>query len=137
MIQSDEFVFFAHKNIADQIEDYKFFCFNGKVKCFKVDFDRNANHGANYYDVNYEILPFGEKICPPDFKRNIELPRNMNEMIILAEKLSVGHPFLRVDMYNINGDIYFGELTFFPAAGLGAFIPEEWDYLLRNEIGLR
>ena len=51
-------------------------------------------------------------------------------MIILAEKLSRDIPFLRVDFYNLNNKIYFGELTFFPASGLGEIEPKEWDYKL-------
>lgn len=55
------------------------------------------------------------------------MPENLNEMISVAEHLSKGFKFLRVDLYNIKGRIYFGELTFYPAAGMGAFVPEVWD----------
>lgn len=111
----------------DELKDYKFFCFDGKVKFFKVDFDRFIEHHANYYSVDGSLLPFGEKDCLPQFDKHIELPHNLRDMINLAEKLSVGFPFLRVDLYNVTGHIYFGELTFFPASGMGAFVPESWD----------
>lgn len=121
----------AEKYMVDEsnkeLKDYKFFCFNGKVKFFKVDFDRFIEHHANYYDTNLNLLPFGEVICPPDFNRKIEIPNNINEMINLAEKLAKDIPFVRVDFYNVNGKIYFGEMTFYPAAGFGKFEPEEWD----------
>lgn len=55
------------------------------------------------------------------------MPENLNEMIAIAEKLSYGFKFLRVDLYNVKGKIYFGELTFYPAAGVGVFVPKEWD----------
>lgn len=55
------------------------------------------------------------------------MPENLDEMISIAEQLSDGFKFLRVDLYNIKGRIYFGELTFYPAAGMGAFVPNEWD----------
>lgn len=55
------------------------------------------------------------------------MPDNLSEMIDVAEKLSSGFKFLRVDLYNVKGKIYFGEQTFYPAAGMGAFMPEEWD----------
>ena len=55
------------------------------------------------------------------------MPANLNAMIALAEKLATNIPFLRVDFYNINGKIYFGELTFYPASGLSHWAPEEWD----------
>lgn len=112
------------------LKDYKFFCFNGEVRCFKIDFNRFIQHKANYYNRNKQLLPFGEEVCPPDFDYYIEIPRNIDTMIELAEKLSKGQPFVRIDFYNVNGKIYFGEMTFFPAAGFGKFIPSEWDKIL-------
>lgn len=119
-----------------ELKDYKFFCFSGKAYCFKVDFDRSKSHRANYYDLSGNLLPFGETICPPDPKREIKLPENINEMVRLAEILSKDIPFLRVDFYNINGKIYFGELTFFPYSGFGTFTDEKWDYKLGELIDL-
>lgn len=129
-VESDE------KN-RDELRDYKFFCFNGKAKCFKVDFDRFTTHRANYYDAETkQLLRFGEEVCPPDFNRQIDIPANIDEMICLAEKLGKGHPFLRVDFYNVQGKIYFGELTFFPASGFGKFVPEKWDLTLGSWLEL-
>lgn len=120
----------------DTLTDYKFFCFNGKVKCFKIDYDRFTAHKANYYAPDKTLLRFGEKVCPPDYSREVSIPDNIDNMIQLAEKLSADHPFLRVDFYNVNGKIYFGELTFFPASGFGPFIPEEWDETLGSWLTL-
>ncbi len=117
-------------------EDYKFFCFGGKVKCFKVDYDRFIEHRANYYTPDGELLRFGEVVCPPDFDRAVPLPRNKEKMIEMAERLSADHPFLRVDFYEIGDKVYFGELTFFPASGFGPFVPEEWDLTLGKYIEL-
>lgn len=113
-----------------ELRDYKFFCFNGKVKCFKIDYDRYTNHRANYYDVSCNLLPFYETICPPDTTVKIRIPSNINEMIELAEKLSYGMPFIRIDFYDVNGHVYFGEYTFYPDGGFGKIQPEEWDYIL-------
>lgn len=121
---------------SGQLKDYKFFCFDGEVKIFKVDFDRFTHHRANYYDKEGQILYFGEADYPPDYKREIDFPANLKDMIVLAEKLAKGVPFLRVDFYNINGKIYFGELTFFPASGLGKFTSNEWDYKFGENIHL-
>lgn len=110
-----------------ELKDYKFFCFNGKVRCFKVDFDRFIDHKANYYDRDANLLPFGEVCCMPDFNRMFKKPKNYDKMIEIVETLSQGIPFVRVDLYNADGNIYFGEMTFFPAAGMGRFEPEEWD----------
>lgn len=119
-----------------ELRDYKFFCFNGICKCFKIDFDRQINHKANYYDKNGNLLEFGEIICPPDYYKKIDMPKNLNKMIELAEKLSINNKFLRVDFYEINNKIYFGELTFYPASGFGKFTDEQWDLKLGEWIDL-
>ena len=111
----------------DELKDYKFFCFNGKVRFFKVDFGRFVEHHANYYDTDGKLLDFGEQAFFPYLSFKIELPENINEMILLAERLSTGIPFLRVDFYNVNGKIFFGELTFYPASGMLPWTTEEAD----------
>lgn len=130
----------AEKMMVDEsgteLKDYKFFCFNGRVECFKVDFDRFISHKANYYDRNAKLLPFWEKVCPADHTKVFEKPKNLDKMIELAEKLAKNIPFVRIDFYNINGNIYFGEITFFPAAGLGKFEPAVWDKTLGEMIKL-
>jgi len=119
---------------TSELRDYKFFCFNGVCKCFKVDFDRFTEHHANYYDRYGKWLDFGEAICPPVKTKNIVLPEELEKMIELAETLSKDEPFLRVDFYVVNGKIYFGELTLFPASGFGPFIPEDADLTLGSWI---
>lgn len=136
----------AEKYIAEQIinnsetkadlPDYKFFCFNGKVKFFKIDFGRFVEHHANYYLPNGDLLPFGEVSCKPDPNHVVNMPNNLSEMIHLSETLSANYKFLRVDLYNVNGKIYFGEFTLYPAAGMEAFIPEEWDEKLGSMLVL-
>ena len=113
---------------SHELYDYKFFCFNGKVKLFKIDFDRFTEHHANYYTPTGEILPLVETAYPPQFDRIISMPSTLPQMISLAETLSCGIPFLRVDFYTIGMDIFFGELTFFPTSGMTPFEPEDWDY---------
>lgn len=115
------------KSNYNELKDYKFFCFNGKVKFFKVDFGRFVEHHANYYSPEGKLLDFGEQAFLPDSSYKIVLPENINEMVFLAEKLSIGIPFLRVDFYNLNGRIYFGELTFYPASGFGKWTSDEAD----------
>lgn len=118
------------------LRDYKFFCFNGIVKCFKIDYDRFVNHHANYYSPDGNLLPFGEADLPPIYDHEEIMPNNLGKMIELAESLSAGQPFMRVDLYNVDGKIYFGEITFFPAAGMGRFTDEEWDKTLGSWIDL-
>ncbi len=120
-----------------ELKDYKFFCFQGKMKFFKIDFDRFTNHGANYYNRNREILTIGEVICPPNYNKKIVFPKTLDKMIDLAEKLSSNIPFVRIDFYNINGKIYFGEMTFYPASGYGLFIDSSWDKKIGDLIDIR
>ena len=115
------------RSASNDLPDYKFFCFNGKVKLFKVDVGRFVEHHANYYSLEGKLLPFGEQGIEPDFNYPIKLPSNLDEMISMAERISQGEPFLRVDLYNINGKLYFGEITFFPASGLLPWTIEEAD----------
>lgn len=124
------------KSEYDELKDYKFFCFNGKVKFFKVDFGRFVEHHANYYSPEGELLVFGEQGLEPDPSYPIELPDNLKEMISLAERLSNNKPFLRVDFYNVNGKIYFGELTFYPASGFGKWTPDKADEMIGEYLRL-
>ncbi len=111
--------------------DYKFFCFDGKVKFLKVDFGRFTIHHANYYTTDKELLPWVEYSYPPDPNINHQFPENFDEMISIAEKLSANFPFLRVDLYNVDGRILFGEMTFYPSSGFDRFEPNGVD----REIG--
>lgn len=116
---------FAESFVNDcngELRDYKFFCFNGKVKCFKIDYNRQINHRANYFDAQCNLLPYGEAMCPPDFEAEIYIPDNIQEMIKLAERLAKDIPFVRIDFYNVDGRIYFGEITFYPASGMSKWV---------------
>ena len=110
--------------------DYSFSCFGGIAKCFKVDFDRFTSHHASYYDPEGNSLKIGEVVCPPDLDKAIVLPESLPRMITLSEQLATENSFLRVDFYDVNEKVYFGELTFYPASALGKFIFEDNDKLL-------
>lgn len=119
-----------HTTGEDSLRDYKFFCFEGKVRFFKIDLDRFTEHHANYYSPTGELLKFGEKDLPPLYGRKVKMPDTLSKMVELAEKLSKDFPFLRVDFYDVDGRIYFGELTFYPASGIRPFTSMDWDYKL-------
>ncbi|MDD6276798.1 MAG: ATP-grasp fold amidoligase family protein [Clostridia bacterium] len=114
--------------------DYKLMCFGGKVHITFVCSGRNNDHGLHMtiYDREWNKLKL-ERHYPSE-KKDFPKPENYEKMVEFAEKLSAGVPFLRVDFYNINGRIYFGELTFFPDGGMEKFDPESWDYELGNLI---
>lgn len=114
--------------------DYKFFCFGGQARCMKVDFDRFIEHRANYFDMEGNLLLFGEVICPLNPNKAINLPDNMKEMRLLVEKLASEVPSLRADFYDVSGKVYFGELIFFPMAGFMKLTDPKWDGVLGSWI---
>lgn len=121
-------------NKDTSMRDYKFFCFNGNPYCILLCNDRNTELKETFFDLNWKILPF--KRPNHSIDTNIEKPHNLDKMIEFSKKLSLNIPFLRVDFYEINGNLYFGELTFYPACGFSKFEPEEWDLKLGNLIDL-
>ena len=114
--------------LGGELNDYKFFCFNGKVKFFKVDYDRSSSHGATYFWPDATIAPFREVLLPSRPER-VKLPPKtvLNEMISCAELLSANIPFVRIVFYYCKDHIFFGEITFFPGSGHRPFIPAEWE----------
>lgn len=121
---------------SQELRDYKFFCFGGQARCYKVDFDRFIKHHANYYDMDNHILEFGESAFLPVPGKELSIPKEVDQMAKLAEKLSQDIPFLRADFYDVEGKIYFGELTFYPASGFGSFTKENADLKLGQWIKL-
>lgn len=120
--------------LGDNPNDYKFFCFNGRVEYILVCSDRFDSLKETFFDRNWNIAPF--KRPGIDIEKTLEKPNNLEKMIKLAEILSVNIPFLRADFYEVDNKIYFGELTFFPASGFSGFEPEEWDLKLGELIKL-
>ena len=99
--------------------DYKFYCMNGKADSVMVCKERDGKHHPKFFflDRDWNLLPYTEEaILYPNEK--IEKPEVITEAFTLAEKLSENFPFVRVDLYIVGRKIYFGELTFTPAAGL-------------------
>ena len=134
---------FAEQYMEDvetqDLPDYKFYCFNGKVKCIFVGRDRFTSEKGvlvNLYDRDWNKLPFEH--YHPNYEGNIPRPQNLDEMIEIAEKLAkyLNNPFIRIDLYDINGKVYFGEFTFYPGGGVEEFRPKIWDYTLGSWIDL-
>ena len=116
------------------INDYKFFCYSGKAKYVVVDIDRYIGHKRNFYDIQWNNLQITSD-CPA-CDREIPKPENLEKMIKIAEKLSEGFPYVRVDLYDVDGKVYFGELTFYPWSAYVQFIPDEADYVLGKDFEL-
>lgn len=118
--------------------DYKFFCFNGKVDCLyvMVDYVHNTENGkCSFYDLEFNKLPYHRTDFPP-INRDVVKPKNFGKMIEIAKVLSQGFPHVRVDLFNIEGEIYFGEMTFYNASGFVGFVPDEFDFILGEKLNL-
>lgn len=114
------------------LPDYKFFCFNGKPYCLYLMKNYTMHHEEGilgFLSPDFVLLPAHRS----DFNKMTEQPEkpeNYERMLEIATKLSEGFPHVRVDMYNVNGKIIFGEMTFFNASGYVKFEPDEFDYTL-------
>lgn len=113
------------------LRDYKFFCFNGEPKYLYVS-EGLVDHSTakiSFYDMNYNEAEFG-RTDYEKFSKKPEKPINFEKMKELTKILSKDIPFIRVDFYEINKKIYFGELTFYPTSGMMPFDPPEYDKIL-------
>lgn len=121
--------------------DYKLHCFNGKVRMISVDIDRGTdNHNRNWFNVKWQREPYrwssrksnGKMTDPSD--EPIERPSTLDKMIELSEKLAGSFDYVRVDWYDVEDRLYFGELTFHHDGGYRPILPKEWDLKLGNEL---
>ena len=121
------------------LPDFKFFCFDGRVYCLYVMVDYVDDHVEGklaFYDREFRPLNVFRKDFKP-FKEVMEKPKNFDEMLRVAERLSEGFPHVRVDLYNIEGAIVFGEMTFYNASGYTVFDPDSFDYELGEHFDLK
>lgn len=113
------------ENGEDGLFDYKIFSFDGEPKVIQVDFNRFLDHKRNLYDTDWNYInAVIEYPTNPDYV--IKKPVVLDEMLLLASKLSEGIPFVRVDFYCIHNRIYFGELTLYHGSGIEMFKPESF-----------
>lgn len=112
----------------NSLSDYKFYCFSGKAKGVYVTINRFSSMSVSMYDMNWNIMPFEH--IHPNQGEVVSKPKNFELMTEFAEKIAryIDNPFVRVDFYETNGRVYFGEVTFYPEGGMCYFKPEEWDY---------
>jgi hypothetical protein len=120
-----------------ELKDYKFFCFDGIPKAMFIATDRgveNTETKFDFYDMDFKHLPFTNG--HENSQKELRCPDTFEEMKRLAGLLSRGIPHVRVDFYDINGIVYFGELTFAHWSGMVPFKPDEWDYIFGEWIKL-
>ena len=120
------------------LRDYKIFCFSGEAKLILIASDRftSSEPKFDYFDNNFKYLEFDW--THPRSKSNIpQKPQLFDVMMNLAETLSTDIPHLRVDFYEFEDKVFFGELTFFHAGGFTDFTPDEWDFTIGEWIKLQ
>ena len=120
---------YMEDSVTKELRDYKFFCFDGVVKALLVGTERQKpgeDVKFDFFDENYNHLPF--KQGHEHAAQIPAKPKSFELMKELASKLSKGIPHVRVDLYEVDGHPYFGEMTFFHFGGLVPFEPAEWDY---------
>ena len=113
----------------EDLPDFKFLCFDGKPMFCWVDKGRYHNHKRNVYDLDWNLQTWNQRDYG-NYEGVIEKPDNFDEMIDIATKLCEGFSHVRVDLYNVNGKIYFGEMTFTNGCGFERIIPYEADLML-------
>ncbi|MEJ8767649.1 ATP-grasp fold amidoligase family protein [Oceanobacillus sp. HCA-5259] len=122
----------AEKYIVDndgELKDYKFLCFNGEVYFCWIDVGRFGDHRRNVYNLNWELQPWTQhKYKNTD--KPVPKPKNFDLMVDLASELCEGFPHVRVDFYNVDGKVYFGEMTFTNGSGFERIHPYKYNLML-------
>lgn len=118
------------------INDYKYFCFNGEPKAMLVASGRYVEPETcfDYFDMDFNHLPFEQG--GPNYNKPISKPELFDEMKEIAAKLSKGIPHARIDLYEVDGAVKFGEITFFDSSGYAEFTPHEWNEIFGSWIDL-
>lgn len=111
--------------VKQDLWDYKFFCFHGEPKMLLVATERKERTKYDFFDLDFQHLDIIN--ADPMSGKELEKPKNFDKMIDIARMLSKDLEQVRVDLYNIEGRIYFGELTLYHSSGLDWFEPDEWD----------
>lgn len=121
--------------------DYKFMCFDGEPKLLFLDLELlrddgsyNDDYPRNIYDMDFNLLPVWETRQNASFE--VEKPKNFEAMVEAARILSQPFAHCRVDLYNLDGKVYFGEITFYHGGGCNNIQPEQWDRKMGDWIDL-
>ena len=128
----------AEEYMADEsgaeLKDYKFLCYHGQPKTVDIISNRESDPRSDIFDINFKKLPVS------NYYKNSETrphkPKGYEEMIELSKKLSKDLIHVRCDFYDINGKVYFGEITFYQGSGLEKYVPYKYDIRFGNWIDL-
>lgn len=114
----------------EELRDYKFYTFNGVPKFLLLATNRQSGTcplSFDYYDMDFNHLPLTNHWHPNNELNPPKKPKNFEKMIHLAHVLAEGIPHVRVDFYDVDGQVYFGEMTFFDQGGFLKLHPESWE----------
>jgi len=120
---------------SGDLKDYKFYCFNGVPKVLLIASNRYTSHNFDYFDMDFNRLPITSAMGPnnPSITR---MPDSFEKMKSIASQLSANYSHIRIDLYNCNGHIYFGEMTLYDSSGFDNLNSDEWDLRFGNWITL-
>ena len=114
---------------------YKVFCFSGEPALIQtIQNDKTKDETIDYFDTSWNLQELRQNF--PNSKHPLSKPKTLDEILRLSRLCSKGFPFLRTDWYEINGEVYFSEFTFFTDAGYQPFYPDEWDIKLGKLVTL-
>lgn len=126
---------YMQDQVCGELRDYKFYCFNGVPRMMFVATGRASKRLCfDFFDMEYNHLPI--KQCRPNAPVLPEKPETFDRMVEFSKVLSMGLPHIRVDFYEMNHQLYFGELTLYDSSGFGPFEPDRWDAILGEYIEL-
>lgn len=126
---------YMEDGVDGELRDYKFFCFDGVPKALFVATDRGKGETKfDYFDVEFNHLDLIQHY--PNAIQPIKKPVNFNKMLAFSEILAQGIPHVRVDFYEADSKLYFGELTFYHFGGYMPFEPESWDTVFGNWLNI-
>lgn len=124
-----------HQKEAHPLEVYKVFNFSGEPYMIQaIQDDKSKNESIDYFDMSWRKLNLKQNY--PNSEYSLKKPACLDQIIILAKKLSAGMSMIRTDFYIINGRPYFSEFTFYSDSGMMPFHPSEWDHVLGQMIDL-
>lgn len=127
------------------VKNYKFYCFNGEPKLLYISTNETLNGEVlekdkyiDYFDMDFKHIDCQLKEHPNNDKEKIDMPKCFEEMKTISRKLSEDFPFVRVDLYDVNGKVYISELTFIPTGGYMHITPshliDEWGSWLKLDV---
>ena len=126
--------YMAAADDAEGLTDYKYFCFNGEPQVMFILSDRHADCRLDFFDMDFNHLDL--QYTYPNAETKVKQPIHFEKMKELARTLAKNIPLARIDFYEIDGRIYFGEITLYPGGGFSIFNPSNWELKLGDLIKL-